>query len=533
MLIHKPSQKVLLNLREPDRITSIVPSAKMLQHKGVNLVAVPHKLDEVRVLRNMGLDVPSPILSYYDWPGRFPPFEHQKITAAFLTLHPRAFVLNDMGTGKTISVLWAYHYLLSIGAIDFMIVTSPLSTLERTWGDEIFKNFFDLNFAVLHGSKERRLKLLAEERDIYIINHDGIARGPRNARGKRLPSDVLQAMLDKMKGKRVLLVADELAAFRNASSDRWWALSQLVQAAHMVWGLTGTPVPNEPTDAWAQCRLIAPSRVPGYLGAFRDMVMHKVSQFKWAAKPNALDTVYDAMQPAIRFSREQCIDLPPTTYQTYQVELSPDQKRMYKEMVAKFKAEYEGGQITAVNAGARAAKLLQIVCGVAYGSDDSDIIIPSPARVSLVQELIEQSPSKVIVFVPLTGALEHLAAELRKGGLTVEIIQGSTPKAQRDRIFHEFQNDRQLRVLVAQPGAMSHGLTLTAASTIVWFAPTTSNETYQQANARIVRPGQKMNTLIAHIEGTEFERRRYANLQKKGDRQSLLLDMFEEEGEDS
>jgi SNF2 family DNA or RNA helicase len=521
MLIHKPSKKLVLNLRDPDRITSIIPAAKVLQWKGHSLVAVPHRLDEVRVLNNMGIDAPSPILSYYDWPGVYPPFEHQRITAAFLTLHPRAFCLNDMGTGKTLSVLWAFHYLLGAGDVDFAIVVSPLSTLERTWGDEIFRNFFDLNFSVLHGAKDRRLKLLAEDRDIYVINHDGISRSP----------EILKALIAKMQGKRVALVIDELAAFRNAGTDRFKAMQKLVKAATWVWGLTGTPIPNAPTDAWAQCRLIAPEMVPPYFGKFREHVMRQVAEHKWVPREDALTKVYAAMQPAIRYSRAQCIDLPPTTYQTRQVDLSNEQKALYKQMMLKFKAEYEGGQITAVNAAAKVGKLLQIVCGVAYG-DGSDIVIPAPRRIELVKETIEEAGAKVIVFVPLTGALEHLAAELRKD-FTVAVVHGQTPKTQRDQIFHDFQKAADPQVLVAQPAAMSHGLTLTAADYIVWFAPVNSNEVYQQANARIVRPGQKRPTFIVNIEGSDLERKMYDRLQKKGDAQGALLDMFTDEAETS
>lgn len=524
MLVHKPSKKLVLNLRDPDRITSIIPSAKTLVHQGVNLVAVPHRLDEVRVLRNMGIDAPSPILHHYDWPGLHQPFDHQKTTAAFLTVNPRCFCLNDMGTGKTLSVLWAFHYLKSIGAIDFAIVLAPLSTLERTWGDEIFKNFFDLSFSVLHGTKERRLKLIAEDKDIFIINHDGISRGPKDAKGRRSPSDVLKALMEKMKGKRVLVVPDELAAFRNGNSDRWWSLNQLIQHAELVWGLTGTPIPNAPTDAYAQCKLIQPGKVPKYFGAFRDTVMRQVTDYKWVAKPDAIDTVYGVMQPAIRYSREQCVDLPPTTYQTRHVELSPEQKKLYAEMMAKFRTEYEGGQITAVNAAAKAAKLLQIVCGVAYNGDEN-IIIPTPARIELVREIIEEAAGKVIVFVPLTGALDNLAKALRKD-YTVEVVNGQVSKTERDRIFHEFQQASNPRVLVAQPATMSHGLTLTAANTIIWYAPHMSNETYEQANARITRPGQKRNTLIVHIEGSDLERRAYDRLQRKGEAQGSLLDLF-------
>jgi SNF2 family DNA or RNA helicase len=164
-------------------------------------------------------------------------------------------------------------------------------------------------------------------------------------------------------------------------------------------------------------------------------------------------------------------------------------------------------------------------CGVAYDRAGHDVILPSRPRVQEVIDVIEESAAKVIVFVPLTSALEHLADQLRKH-FSVEVVHGGTSKNERDRIFAAFQNQRDPRVLVANAAAMSHGLTLTAADTIVWYGPPTSNETYMQANARIVRPGQKRNTLIVHLESTPVETAMYNRLRKKGTMQGALLDLL-------
>lgn len=481
------------------------------------------------MLRNVGIMAPGPILSYYDWPSRYPdgPFIHQRETSEFSTLHPRCYVLNDMGTGKTLSGLWAFDYLRSLGVANIkaalgvkkLVVISPLSTLERAWADEVFKNFPDLNVGVAHGETARRVKIIRGDFDVIVINHDGLKN-----------SKVLAELVAL--GDEVLVIIDELAVFRNASTDRWKALNVFVNGNKKlkippktwVWGMTGTPIPTEPTDAWAQCRLITPGAVPGYFGAFRDQVMRQVSQYKWAPRDNALEVVHRAMQPAIRFSREECIDLPPTTYVTREVPLTPEQERMYKQMVTQFKTEYEGGQIKALNEAVKLGKLLQIVCGVAYGPD-GNMTIPAKPRTDAVIEVIEQASAKVIVFVPLTGALDALAMAIAEH-YRVEVIHGGVSKPERDRIFGAFQSPHGARVIVAQPGTMAHGLTLTEADTIVWFAPINSSEIYQQANARIVRPGQKRNTLIVRIEGSPMERAMYARLDRREGTQGLLLDLF-------
>lgn len=516
MLVVKQHKKLLLNLHDPDRVTTVIPTATAVNVKGHDLVSVPHRMEEVRVLRNLGFDAPAPISSYYDWPGRFKPFEHQKVTAEFLTMNPKSFCLNGMGSGKTLSVLWAFDYLKRAGMVNRMLVISPLSTLERTWGDEIFGNFPELTFTVLHGTRDRRHKLLASDFDVYIINHDGIK------------SEETAKLIKEREGLDVVCV-DEVASFRNASTDRWKALNFLCKDKEWVWGLTGTPTPNAPTDAWAQAKIISPTRVPKYFTQFREQVMRPLSKFKWAPRDGSLEVVRQCMQPAVRFAREDCIDLPPTTFVTRQTQLTPAQKTAYHQMLTKLNTEVGGEQITAVNEAAKLMKLLQIVCGTAY-TKEGEVTIPSQHRIELVREIIEEAGAKVIVFVPFTGALQAVADELAKD-FSVELVHGSVSKTERDRIFSAFQKSPDPQVLVANAAAMSHGLTLTAANTIIWFAPINSLEVYEQANARIVRPGQKLNTLIVNVEASDLERKMYDRLRHKGRMQGLLLELLRGEGE--
>lgn len=457
---------------------------------------------------------------HYDWPkvsGRYDPFAAQRDTASFLSMNSRAFCLNGMGTGKTNSALWAYDYLRRTKQVKKVLVVCPLSTMERTWADSVFNTFSHLDAVVLHGTRDRRIKLLKQDVDVYIINIDGLA-SIKTELAKRPDID--------------LIVVDELALARNSGTDRWKILNEICnkQTTRRVWGMTGSPTPNAPTDAWAQCKLVTPDNpnVPKYFSTFRDKVMRQLTQFKWAARPDANDTIYQMMQPAIRFSLDDCTDLPEQTFITREVELTPEQKKAYKDMLSKLATDYQGGQILAVNEAVKANKLIQIACGVAYGTGGEEIVIPSKPRLDVVKEIIEESEGKVIVFVPLTGALESVASELRKE-FTVETVHGGTSKNERDRIFGEFQRNDEPRVLVANAAAMSHGLTLTAATTIVWYAPVHSNETYEQACARVRRPGQTKTTVIVHIAGTDVERRVYKRLQEKQSMQGLLLEMMKEQ----
>lgn len=509
-IVSKAQRAIVLNPANPAMLRNLLPMAKPVPFRGQTLYAVPHDVDVVRLLRNVGVSAPSPILYQYGWPCAFPggPFEKQKFAAAFLTLHPRAFNLSQMGTGKSVTTLWAFDYLRSIGKRHRMLVVAPLSTLERTWGDEIFTHFPHLEFCVLHGTAARRRKLLTHRADVYIINHDGIGVIAKELAGRE-DIDVI--------------AIDEIAVYRNATTDRYKAIEGLCAPVdRVVWGLTGMPIPNEPTDAWAQVKLVNPGRVPRYFGQFREQTMIKVTPYKYAARKGALDTVREAMQPAIRFTREE---LPPTRPEMRHVELSAEQKRAYDDIRLRLKTEAEEGTIRAVNEADKLMKLVQVAAGAAYDVDGNPVILENNARISETMSIIEQADGKVIVFVPFIAALHNLHAAIAER-YPAELVYGGTSKAERDAAFWRFQHlsKEQSHVLVANAAAMSHGLTLTEANVVVWFAPTVSHETFDQANHRIIRPGQEYDTFIVMLEGTKVERDIYARIQQRQSMQGLLLE---------
>lgn len=521
MLVLPDKKALVVRPRNPQQLLTLIPTAKPFTVQGKEFVAVPHRLEETRVLRNLGMRPPSPIKYHYDWSGSYKPFKAQGETAEFLTLNPRAYVLNGMGSGKTMATLWAYDYLRTKGFLRKMVVVCPLSTMERTWADEIFKHFPHLDYVVLYGSRAKRMKLLDMHADIYIVNHDG-----------------LKIIADTLKGRSDIdiVVVDEVAqAARNASTDRWKVLNQVVNkqldGTRWCWGLTGTPTPNAPTDSWAQCRLITPSTVPPYFNRFKDQVMKQVNNFLWVARPDAMETVHRVMQPSIRFSREECVDLPPCLFQTRHVPMTPAQQTAYKQMLNQLRVASANGEILAVNEAVKAAKLVQIACGVAYDTEGDEVTIGAQSRLDVVEEIVEQADAKVIVFVPFVSSVRYVADHLRSKGYSVECIYGEVSKTERDRIFGEFQNCADPKVIVAQPAAMSHGLTLVAANTIIWYAPIFSNDIFDQACARITRPGQTRNQLIVKIEGSPVELKAYDRLQNKQKMQGILLTLVEDDRE--
>ena len=471
---------------------------------------IPHGLGEYRLLQHLGVTVPHPMLTYYDWPGGTP-FEVQRNTCSLITSNPRAYVLNDMGTGKTKGALWAWDYLNIHKYAKRVLIVAPLSTLRFVWGREAFATLPARKVAILHGSRAHRLKLLADPTvDIFIINHDGV----------KIIQEALMARDDID-----TLILDELAVYRN-NSDRSKAMRKLAQRFHWVWGMTGRPMPNRPTDVWAQCRIVTPNTVPKYFNQARDMLMTRLNQYVWFPKENAVATAFGMMQPSVRYSLDEVIELPPCIYRTIDVELSPRQAEVYNKMAKLFQVMVKDKQITAVNAAAAMNKLLQVSLGWIYTSSPEFVEIDSKPRVDALLDLVRAGARKTIVFVPYRHALAGIAAKFKEEGIDHAVIHGDVNN--RDEIFNLFQNTSKYDALLCHPECVSHGLTLTAADTTIWVSPTASLDIYEQANARIRRYGQLHKQQFLHLQATPVERKIYGLLRGKQKVQDQLLTMFED-----
>lgn len=510
MMLTSNGKGLLLRSRNPDNITSVIPRSKKVDLEGHNVV-VYNGVEEVKVLQNMGISVPTPIKTAYKWPGRYTPLTHQIETAAFIVSHRRGFVLNEMGTMKTASALWAIDYMMQERVVNRVLIVAPLSTLERVWHPEAFQLLTHRQIVVLHGSRQKRLDLLASDWDIAIINFDG-----------------LKIIADEVKkDHRInMVIVDEAAAYRNAQAQRYKIFKNMLRDDVRLMLMTGTPCPNTPTDAWALTRLVSPDNVPKYFGAFQESTMVKVTQFKWRPRPDGFKIAYAAMQPAVRFRKEDCLTLPPVTYQDRECKITPDQIAAYKSMSKDMVAELGSVQLTAVNAADKLNKLRQILCGSVRDTQTGEYIVLDHApRVSLLLECIEEAGAKVIVIVPFKGILKHLSEQVSKHH-SCAVINGDVSPKERNEIFRQFKEQDEPKVLLCHPKVMAHGLTLTEADMMVFYAPIYSNEEYQQVTERINRPGQTRSMTIIKIAGSKTEWAIYDAVESKKLGQENILDLY-------
>lgn len=454
----------------------------------------------------------------YDWPCKgIIPAEKQMITSAFMVYNPRCFVLNDPGTGKTLAALWASDFIMK----QFerykvrTLIVSPLSTLNRVWKREIYTHLMGRRTAVIvHGTRQQRMKALNTRADYYIMNPDGF----------KVP-DVFNKLL-LMPAIRIAVV-DECTAFKDVSAKRSKRAATILHQLPITWLMTGTPTSQGPLDAHGQARLCHPTYKESKT-AFRNRTSYQVGAFNRVNTQEAYDDAKAILQPAIRIPRKAFHDLPPSIPVPYEVPFSAQQAQLFKQLKKDYKAVLteHGGHITAVHEGALRLKLLQIACGAVYDSNKVAHLVDAGPRIQKTREIIQECTDKLLVFAPFTSVLTMLYDTFKKEVPSALVI-GATSRKQRDQIYTDFQESDKPKVIFADPGTMSHGLTLTRGTVTLWYCPVDSSEEYTQANYRIDRPGKTKDTYKIQLYSSPVEKEIFDRLEARENMQGVMLKLME------
>jgi len=513
-VIEKTAVRMVIPSGDLSYLVGHIEKCEVLRNDGESAeVLVYWGIAEMQRLVRLYGEAPSPMPDEYDWPGLYTPFVHQKTTASYLALRDRVFCFNEAGTGKTSSVIWAADYLMAQKQIKRVLVICPLSIMYSAWQADIFKTAMHRTVAVAYGDANKRKKIINGEYEFVIINFDGVGI---------VREEISKAGFD-------LIVIDEANAYKTVSTNRWKTLAKLITPSTKLWMLTGTPASQSPMDAFGLAKLINPAGVPKYVTAWRDRVMKQITRFKWVPKQTAQADVFAALQPAIRFEKAQCLDLPEVVYQTREIPLTSQVRKYYAELKNELLIEAAGENISAVNAAAKLSKLLQISGGAVYTDTKEVVEFDVSPRLNALMEVLEETIHKVIVFVPYTHTIELVSKYLNSQGVINEVINGAVSARERSEIINRFQTQVDPRVLVIQPQAASHGVTLTAADTVVFWSPVMSVETYLQCIARIDRVGQKNSMTVVHLQGSEAERKVYQMLQGKVNMHESLVELYKQE----
>jgi SNF2 family DNA or RNA helicase len=512
MLIHPPTKSVVLKLRDPSRVLTAFPGLSRSINANEGNVQIKHTLETTLQLNQLGIDVPSPILYDYQWPGKYTPFVHQRPMADFHIRNTKGLNLSEMGVGKSFSALWAADYLMSIGEVRKALILAPLSILETIWQQDIFDILMHRSSIVTHGTREYRVNALSMDVDFYIANHDMIAH-----------KEV--ATLVRKRKDIDLIILDEASFFRNHRNISYRFLAWAVENKKRIWMLTGTPCPNAPTDAWALARIICPTRVPKFFGTFHRMTMRQVSQYKWLPVNGHKQIVFDALQPAFRIRKKDCISLPPLTVTNRQTKLTAEQQKQFDLMRDFMILQHKTTRITAVNAADALIKLRQICCGAVKNGEAYETIDHS-TRLNELISVVNQATAKVIVIVPFKGIIRALETELVKH-FSLAVLNGDVSIKNRNRIIRAFKSGPDPRLLLCHPQVMAHGLNLTEADTTIFYAPIYSHDQYAQVIERFNRTGQTRKMTVVRIAAHSFEWDIYNLLDNRALSQDSILKLYE------
>lgn len=450
------------------------------------------------------------------------PMPHQWQTVEFWLSHFDAYNLSSCGSGKTLPTVLSLKALYESGARQRILVVAPLSVLPSTWQDALEDHAPDIPLMWLDNSanRKKRAAQIAGFKGIVLINPDGI-------------QSVWHELVFWKPG---LCVVDELAGYyRNFGTNRWKALASLKFKTKMaMWACTGTPITKNLMDAYSQCLLVNPDRMPRMRNgkvmtyvAFRNMLMTSPAPHVWLPKPNAVEIVHNIMQPAIRFSRADVMGSIKTPILIRkEIALTPEQKRLMEEMTKEGRAKYGTSIIRAKEVMTLITKACQIALGEVYDSKGNSVSIPSGPRLQALLDVYEEVEcTPIVVAVPFIHSMHKLADELRLQGHRVALVYGETKREQRKEAIRAFQAG-ELDFLLCHPKTMAHGVTLTKSSTVVWYGPLYDLELYAQLCDRIFRFGQTGQPLIIEFSSTPIEKRIYQSLRGKEALSGSYLELF-------
>lgn len=457
---------------------------------------------------------------------KYQPMQHQQIAIDFCLKHPRAGLLMGMGLGKTsVSLSVFVEYRDNLFTARRALVIAPKNVAQNVWAQECLKwdHTKDLRCSIILGTEKQRKAALAADADLYIINRENVVWLMEELHGSLKRFD--------------MVILDELSSFKSTSAKRWKALKKPIQSVRYVLGLTGTPAPNGYLDLWPQMFLLdggecLGKRIGDYRARYFTMGAHKGHiVYEWRLRIGAQDAIN-------RKLRELCISisagsLPPVIYDTVYTSMDKAGRKTYdkfqKDKVIPLLETRSGirqldpnnekdlekmtSAIQADTAAVVTGKLLQMANGAVY--DDNRTVVPiHDAKLDALEEIVEANEgNNLLVFYSYKHDLDRVTARF--------------PKA---RIFSgpgdvDDWNAGRIPMLLCHPASCGHGLNLQQGGhTIVWFGLPWSLELYQQANARLPRPGQKESVLVIHLICREtVEEKVLAALQEKDTSQGALL----------
>jgi SNF2 family DNA or RNA helicase len=512
-------------------------------------VVFPHTdLVAMYLRKQEDLEIPWPINCYYDWPcpPHLTPDPHQTdLFAPHMAYSHRCMVLGGMGSQKTAATLWSLDWVMKMQHVNRVMIVGTKSTIDNAWLSDM--HLFTpgrFEYSVLGTGSEHKATMAKKSHQVMLTTHDSLRsmyytneelKDIRRNRMQRNPTKELWESAPPWD----LIIVDEFTYFRTHSASRTEIMTRIARdnPQTRLWFLSGSPIPNKPTDIYAPARMICPDRVPKYFTHFRDMVMNQISQYKWVPKKGATELIYSMIGDyAVRVDTNDVVDKPPCLHRTKAVHATQQQTDMATELINEAAVMLENGEeITAANAAVLNNKLIQIYSGAVKTEKIDEKTgkkiatwraIPTP-KYKALKQLREKTEGPIIVFAPFRANLVYLTKWAKKNGYKSAVINGSVGRTKRGKIFKKVQNN-EVDFLFSIADAMAHGVTLTRSNVVLWWSPLPSmnNDIYDQANHRHDRRGQTRTCYVLHFLGSKEEDILLKGVRGKQKQQKAFLEIM-------
>ncbi len=430
-----------------------------------------------------------------------------------------AALLMEMGTGKSLTAIAIIGALSQAGRIRRVLVVAPLSILG-VWEEE-FQKFaaYPYSLAILTGSSAKKLDTLRHMTgtalQVVVVNYES---------AWRMEKDLLAWQPD-------LIIADEGHKIKTHNISASKAMHRLGAAARYRLLLTGTLITNKAIDVFSPFKFLNPSIFGGSFYVFRNRYFDMVGYgnhtpvLKQSMEAELTEKIHSI---SYRATKAECLDLPETTDVIRQVELEPAALRIYKGLVKESYAELYGGEVTAPNILTRLLRLSQLTGGFIGNDETAAVEQVSCAKLSALEDILDgatMEEQKLVIIARFIPEIHTICKLLEKRNLRYSCITGEVKD--RDEQVSQFQNDPAVSVFVGQIATAGLGITLTAASTMVFYSLDYSMSNFEQAKARIHRVGQHNPCTYLYLvaRGTVDEKV-LESLKSKADLARTLIDDY-------
>lgn len=469
------------------------------------------------------------------------PYDHQR--KAFLLSRDRdAFaLLMEQRTGKTKVIIDNAAYLWKLGKVHTLIIVT-VNGVHRNWVDnEIPKHMPDWcpYKAYFHRSAHTKAQknlfeeILSPSKNLKIFSFYFEAFSAGSI------TEMFQAVLGS--GSGVMLAIDESTRIKTRTSTRSKFLIKHGAKADYRRILTGSPIVKDPTDVFAQFLFLDPD-ILGYdtLTTFKQHFCI-VRQFENKATGNTFEKIWPNAERSdelanlidgysFRVLRKDCMDLPPKVYKRRPVEMTPDQKRLYKELGEEYICSFQGSTVTAALAMTRAVRLQQILCNW-WPMEESELIAgetwrkvkpisKTNPRLDALDDIIQSTDDQIIIWARFRPDLELIQLHLGRDAVS---YHGGIKEEDRARNYKAFQ-EKRARFFVANPASAGLGLELSMAGTEVYYSNSYNLEHRIQSEDRAEGPYKSGATLIIDLEcvGTQ-DTKIIRNLKGKKDVAEIIM----------